>query len=455
MEVFLIICALLATVAAGYLMIKGFKPVIVLLFAGLFLIALSTIFVPDLGLLNEKATTGSKWFDIFAIFESVASSQLTGVGLIIMAAGGFSAYMNKIGASKSLVRAVSQPVSRLQSPYLLLILSYFIGQVLFMVIPSAAGLALLLLVLLLPILRAANVTAASAGAIIATVSALPMGPAMGTTVLASDTVGMSPVMYFVTNQLLVAIPTMIAIAITHFFVQRYFDKKEGDHGSVIQEELNSDQPDAPGWYAFFLTLPIILLIVFSPLIHDSIELSTVTAFFLVWLIAVAIELIRSKDRNQVLVDAHAFFKGMGNMFANVVSLIIAAQIFAKGLQSTGLIDAMIDGAKQLGLGIGAMAIIFTLIVGFVTLLTGSGVGPFSAFAKLTPDIAAGVGGQATALVTPMQFASGMFRSMSPIAGVVIAVAGGTNMTPMALVKRTAIPMIVGIIVMTTCSLIFL
>ena len=266
---------------------------------------------------------------------------------------------------------------------------------------------------------------------------------------------MSPVMYFVTNQLLVAIPTMIAIAITHFFVQRYFDKKEGDHGSVIQEELNSDQPDAPGWYAFFLTLPIILLIVFSPLIHDSIELSTVTAFFLVWLIAVAIELIRSKDRNQVLVDAHAFFKGMGNMFANVVSLIIAAQIFAKGLQSTGLIDAMIDGAKQLGLGIGAMAIIFTLIVGFVTLLTGSGVGPFSAFAKLTPDIAAGVGGQATALVTPMQFASGMFRSMSPIAGVVIAVAGGTNMTPMALVKRTAIPMIVGIIVMTTCSLIFL
>lgn len=60
MEVFLIICALLATVAAGYLMIKGFKPVIVLLFAGLFLIALSTIFIPDLGLLNEKATTGSK-----------------------------------------------------------------------------------------------------------------------------------------------------------------------------------------------------------------------------------------------------------------------------------------------------------------------------------------------------------------------------------------------------------
>ncbi|EEI27814.1 C4-dicarboxylate transporter DcuC [Corynebacterium glucuronolyticum] len=455
MEVFLIICALLATGLAGYFMVKGFKPAIVLLFAGLFLITISTILIPELSLLDEKSTTGSKWFDIFEMFESVAKSQLTGVGLIIMSAGGFSTYMNKIGASRSLVEAVSKPISRLQNPYILLVLSYFIGQALFMVIPSAAGLALLLLVLLLPILRAANVTAASAGAIIASVSALPMGPATGTTVLASETVGQSPVVYFVTNQLVVAIPTMIAIAITHFFVQRFFDRREAQSNSDYQSEVDSDQPEAPGWYAVLLTLPIVLLVIFSPLVSNKIELSTVTAFFLVWLLAVIIELIRSGDRKKTLNDAHAFFGGMGKMFTSVVSLIIAAQIFAKGLQSTGLINALISGAQHLGLGIGAMAIIFTLIVGFVTFLTGSGVGPFSAFAKLAPEIAEGVGGQATAIVTPMQFASGLFRSMSPISGVVIAVAGGTNITPLSLVKRTAIPMIIGVIVMTTCSLIFL
>ncbi len=436
-------------------MVKGFKPAIVLLVAGLFLITISTILILDLSLLDEKSATGSKWFDIFEMFESVAKSQLTGVGLIIMSAGGFSTYMNKIGASRSLVEAVSKPISRIHNPYVLLVLSYFIGQALFMVIPSAAGLALLLLVLLLPILRAANVTAASTGAIIASVSALPMGPATGTTVLASETVGQSPVVYFVTNQLVVAIPTMIAIAITHFFVQRFFDRREAQSNSDFQSEVDSDQPEAPGWYAVLLTLPIVLLVIFSPLVSSNIELSTVTAFFLVWLLAVIIELIRSADRKKTLNDAHAFFGGMGKMFTSVVSLIIAAQIFAKGLQSTGLIDALISGAQHLGLGIGAMAIIFTLIVGCVTFLTGSGVGPFSAFAKLAPEIAEGVGGQATAIVTPMQFASGLFRSMSPISGVVIAVAGGTNITPLSLVKRTAIPMIVGVIVMTTCSLIFL
>ena len=48
MEVFLIICALLATGLAGYFMVKGFKPAIVLLFAGLFLITISTILIPEL-----------------------------------------------------------------------------------------------------------------------------------------------------------------------------------------------------------------------------------------------------------------------------------------------------------------------------------------------------------------------------------------------------------------------
>ena len=46
----------------------------------------------------------------------------------------------------------------------------------------------------------------------------------------------------------------------------------------------------------------------------------------------------------------------------------------------------------------------------------------------------------------MQIASGIFRAMSPVAGVVIAVAGAVGITPMALVRRTTIPMLVAFIV---------
>ena len=51
-----------------------------------------------------------------------------------------------------------------------------------------------------------------------------------------------------------------------------------------------------------------------------------------------------------------------------------------------------------------------------------------------------------ALVTPMQFASGMFRAMSPVAGVIIAVAGAAGVSPMAIVRRTWLPMTVGMVV---------
>jgi DcuC family C4-dicarboxylate transporter len=46
----------------------------------------------------------------------------------------------------------------------------------------------------------------------------------------------------------------------------------------------------------------------------------------------------------------------------------------------------------------------------------------------------------------MQFASGMFRAMSPVAGVIIAVAGAAGVSPMAIVRRTWLPMTVGMVV---------
>ena len=58
-------------------------------------------------------------------------------------------------------------------------------------------------------------------------------------------------------------------------------------------------------------------------------------------------------------------------------------------------------------------------------------------------------------VTPMQFASGMLRAMSPVAGVIIAVAGAAGVSPMAIVRRTWIPMIAGMITVLIANVVFL
>ena len=455
MTTVLALCALVVTVLAGWLLVKRYKPVLVLLGAGLLLVLIRVILRPSVPLLEGDESSGSVWFDIIGLIESIAKSQLTGVGLIIMAAGGFSAYMNRIGATEALVRIVIGPVTRLKQPYLILVFTYVLGQLLFMVIPSAAGLAMLLVVIMMPIITASGASAAAGAAVIATTSALPIGPATGTEILAAHTVGLSPAVYFVRDQLPVAIPTVVAVAITHFFVQRRLDRRGGDDSAEHRDEDPAAARQAPTWYAIFLLLPIILLIVFSPLAVKSVQLSTVSAFLLVWLVTILVELIRNHDRSEVLGDANAMFVGMGNMFAKVVSLIIGAQLFAEGLKQAGVIKLLVNGAEGVGLPLWGMAVLFSVVVGVVTFLTGSGVGSFTAFASLAPGIAKGLSGSAASIVNPMQFCGGLFRSVSPISGVVITVAGAAGISPMAVVRRTALPMLVGFIVMMISSLVLI
>ncbi len=455
MNIALALFALAVTIGAGYFLVKGHKPVIILLLAGFILIAVSTAAKAGYGVLDEEDSTGSRWLDIIGIFEQVAGSQLTGVGLIIMAAGGFSAYMNKIGASQALVEVLAAPISKFKHPYITLILTYFLGVVLFMFIPSAAGLAILLLVLLLPVLKAVGVSPAAAGAVIVSASALPMGPASGTSVLAARTIDLSPVVYFVQYQLIVAIPTAIAIAITHYFVQQHYDKRDLEDYKETDTLGDGSGEAGPKWYGVFLALPIILLVIFSPLVNDSIELTTVGAFVIVWLIALLCEIIRHRSFSTATEQATSFFTGMGKMFGGIVALIIAAQIFATGLTATGAISMLIDGGQQLGAGAIVITFLFTLIVGLVTFLTGSGVGAFSSFASLVPDVSRGLGASAAAVITPMEFASGLFRAVSPVSGVIISVAGGVGISTTELIRRTLLPMGVGFVVMIVSSLVLL
>jgi DcuC family C4-dicarboxylate transporter len=172
-------------------------------------------------------------------------------------------------------------------------------------------------------------------------------------------------------------------------------------------------------------------------------------------LTVIIEMVRRREVKEVLKDGVFIFKSMGGMFASIVALIICAEFFATGLKVTGLIDMLIKSAQGLGLGLNGMTVVLTAVVGVVTFLTGSGVGAFSSFAALAPDVAGGLGGTAAAFVTPMQYASGMLRAMSPVAGVIIAVAGAAGVAPMAIVRRNWLPMLLGMLTVIISNWLFL
>ena len=69
------------------------------------------------------------------------------------------------------------------------------------------------------------------------------------------------------------------------------------------------------------------------------------------------------------------------------------------------------------------------------------------FAELIPGIARPLGMSTVSLILPSQLAAGLFRSISPVAGVIIAVASTAGVSPLAIVKRTSVPMIGGICTM--------
>lgn len=447
--------ALVVTVLAGWAIIKRLSTSMVLLFAGLAMISFAVICGVHGFLPKGVKPSGFVWFDIFELLRSIATKQTSGIGLLIMVAGGYAAYMDRIGAAHALVRVCVKPLDALSSPYLVLVMGYLIGQALVTVIPSAAGLAMLLLVALFPILRAVGCSPAASAAVIGTSAGMTLGPASGTANLAAQTAGLDPIIYFVQCQLPVAIPTLIVVAICHYFVQKYYDKKNDDVYSDAILTKKDDLRNVPAWYAILPVLPIALMIIFSKLVYSAVKLNTISALLLVWVLTVIIELIRRRDYKPVLADGAFIFKAMGGMFSSIVALIICAEFFATGLKVTGLISALITHAQGMGLGLNGMTAVLTAVVGIVTFLTGSGVGAFSSFAALAPDVASGLGGSAAAFVTPMQFASGMLRAMSPVAGVIIAVAGAAGVSPMAIVRRTWIPMLASMITVVVANVVFL
>lgn len=437
--------ALLTTIVVAWLIINRMKPQAVLFAGGIFLLVVAILMgVP---LLDAKKSTGFVWFDIFKFMEDTFSTRAAGIGLMIMTVGGFAKYMDYIGASRSLVHLASKPLSMIRSPYLLLAVSYIIGQLLNIVIPSAAGLCVLLMATMYPVLVNLGVSRLSAAAVVATTPCLDLGPASGTAVFAAKTAEMDVADYFVGEQLPIAVVTMAAISISHYFVQRYFDRKEGLEAKVLQTASDHDEQELPPTiYALLPLVPIILVLVFSKLCISSIKMPVVTAMIISIFLAMMMELIRTRQPKAVCKSIQVFFDGMGHLFATVVTLIVAGETFAFGLTKIGAIDLIIQGAQSSGFGIIGITLVMTVIVAVSAVIMGSGNASFYSFGALVPDVAKGLSMLPSTMITPMQMAASIARSASPIAAAVVAVAGVADVSPVDLVKRTAIPMGVALVV---------
>ena len=365
--------------------------------------------------------------------------------------------MTSIGANEVTVHTLTKPIKKIKSVYILVPLVFLIGNVLSLVIPSASNLAIILLATLYPVLRQAGMSPLTAAAVIATTATVmptPLGkyPAFA---------GMSVTDYVIQYHAMISVPTLIVMAVVHFFWQKFMDKKNtGKLEDNVEVHEVKAVPEG-GLYRFVYTLlpifPILLLIVvyiIRSVTGSNVDISVEVASLLSFLIAIVCEIIRTKDSGKVLKQTEDFFKGMGSSMP-IVALLVAASVFVLGLNSIGLIDALqtaMLGVQGSGMGFVLPLILMGLTI-LIVLLSGSGTALFYAMVPLMVPLAEAAGISAIAVSIPMGLCGNLMRAVSPVAAVVVIVAGTIKANPLDIVKRTSVPMIAGVVTMFVLSMI--
>ena len=413
---------------------------------------LMVAFMLGLPITKLKQPTGMLGFDFVQYVIEALSDTTVGVGLVIMVISGFVAYMDKIGASDELAFLAMKPLGLFKKyPYILATLVLPIGQFLFISIPSAAGLGLLLMATVFPIMVNLGVSRLTAASLITATTAFGIGPASAIALSAAHVLNMNISIFFFQYQVPMVVLLSSILTVVYYFTNIYFDKRlVATRGTDALPHESKKKNSAPKIYALLPIIPLLILLVFTDsfnLFNTPIKIDTNIAMLSGLATALVFELFRTKNFLTTMGSLDIFWGGMGDIFKSVVTLIVAADLFSKGLISLGFIDGLVAGSQHIGLGGAGIGVVMTIMIFLASILMGSGNAAFFAFGPLIPKIAAPLAIDSVTMILPMAFAASMGRTVSPIAGVLVAVAALAKVSPVDVVKRNLLPFAIALLVM--------
>lgn len=465
--VIMYLVAIAAVGIVGFMLVKKMDIKISLFLIGIVLMYIALLMGKDISF-TDFVSSGVAWLDPFKVVGDQFVSTLTSAGFIILILGGYTGYMSHIGANEVTVSVLAKPIAHIKSPYILVPITFLLGNLLSLVIPSASNLAIILMATLYPVLRQAGMSLLSAAAVIATTATImptPLGSdnvAIAAELAKTDMFsGLTASDYVFRYHVLVSIPTLLVMALAHYFWQKFMDKRAGSDltdGDVDLAEVKAVEGSAlyRTVYAILPLLPIVMLLIVFAITSTTgakIDLSVELASILSFVIAIICELIRTRKGKETLAGTESFFKGMGGAMP-IVALLVAASVFVVGLKSIGLITELQNAMTGLsGSGMGfVLPLILVGLTALIVLLSGSGTALFFAMVPLMVPLAAAAGINVLAVSIPMGLAGNLLRAVSPVSAVVMIVAGSIKKSPIDIVRRTSVPMIAGVIVMFILSM---
>lgn len=440
----------------GYFIIKSYNPALILIIGAIVLLSASVALGNPL--YPEGEGTGLAFFDIFLKLKDTIISQVSSAGLVIMILFGYSGYMNLIGANQKAVNILVKPMTKIKSKALFIPIVFLLGNLMSLVVPSASSLAIILMAILYPLLQGIGISSMTAAGVIAMTATIMPTPLGADNVIAAQTLDYN-ILTYVLYHAKVSIPTLLILAVVHYFWQTYCDKKEGSEAFVEMKEVESaaDEKVIPTFYAILPLLPLVLIIIVGiiGIFRENVTMDIFVLTMISFFVALIIEGFRKKSFKIAQESAVELFKGMGQGFSQVVMLVVGGSLFTTAIQSLGVIDSLMSAVENSQSAGVLTTLIFSGATALFGILSGGGLAMFYAVIELIPNIAQKAGIDGILIALPMQMIANLARTISPVAAVVMIVSSSIGVSPVRLLKRTSVPTIIGIILVVVLSLLLL
>lgn len=365
-------------------------------------------------------------------FDAFTKSMTNG-GLIqaICSVMGFALVMKFTECDKHLINLIGNGLKKVRP---LLIPGAVLGTFLINIaLPSAAGTAAAVGAIFIPILMSAGVhPAMSAAAVKSGTYGSMLNPGLAHNPFVAKIAGVD--VMDVINFHYVANITSVILAGIIITCLAYFLK---EHKGYENKEIQLDASFKTNiFYALVPIIPIAILLLGAKGIVPMFKMGVAPAMIIGSIIALAV------TRKSPAALTKAFFDGMGNAYAEIMGIIIAAGVFVSGMKAMGLVDAFISAMTNSPSLVKVCAALGPFILGTIS---GSGDAATFAFNEAITPRAAEFGLSSLQMGSMATLSGTLGRTMSPIAGATIICAGIAGVNPIEVAKRTCPGMIIAMI----------
>ena len=345
---------------------------------------------------------------------------------------GFALVMRFTGCDKHLINFLAKGLTKVH--FLIIpgvVLATFAVN---MALPSAAGTAAAAGAIFIPIMMGAGIHPAMAAAAVKCGtygSMLNPGLAHNPFVAKIAGVGVMDVIAFHYKANLASL-VIAAITITVIAYMTHENKDHFAEGLELEENFKVNY-----LYALMPIIPIAILLLGATKIVPMFKMGVAQAMIIGCILALAVTRTNPAELTK------SFFDGMGKAYADIIGIIISAGVFVAGMNAMGLVKAFTNAMLNNPAIVKIAASVGPFLLG---LIVGSGDAATFAFNEAITPHAADFG------MTPVQMGSmatlggTLGRTMSPIAGATIIVAGIAGVNPMEIAKRNALPMVLAMLV---------